>query len=230
MARDNTTAHKAADYDRQVQQTIPFYALLHNETIDLVRTVNPQPATWLDTGAGTGALVEAALPLFPATQFLLADPSEGMLAEARQRFAGQPEKRIRVLPAMDSLELPNYQPTLCPTVMTAIMSHHYLQPFERREAVQACYNLLTPGGLFVAFENIDRDTLDGRQIGLERWKRFQIAQGRSPEVATQHLARFNTEYFPITISTHLALLKETGFQVVELFWHSQMQAGFYALK
>src|SRR5512145_2843151 len=141
MASDNTTAHKAADYDRNVHQVIPFYSLIHSETIDLIRTAKPQAPGWLDTGGGTGTLIEAALPLFPAAQFFLADPSEGMLAEARQRFAAQPESRVCVLPAMVSLELPGYRPALCPAVITAIMSHHYLQPFERREAVQACYDL-----------------------------------------------------------------------------------------
>ncbi|MFZ6026867.1 MAG: class I SAM-dependent methyltransferase [Chloroflexota bacterium] len=230
MANDNTTAHKAAGYDQQVQQVIPFYRLLHDETIDLVRAVKPQPARWLDTGAGTGALIETALPYFAETQFLLADPSEEMLAEASHRFAAYPAQRVHILPAMDSLALPTHQPALCPMVITAMMSHHYLQPFERRDAVQACYRLLAPEGLFVTFENIDRDSTEGRQIGLQRWKQFQIAQGRSPEVAARHLTRFNTEYFPITVSAHLALLKETGFRVVELFWHSHMQAGFYALK
>lgn len=227
---NNTTSHKAIDYDRQVQQVIPFYASLHNETIDLVHIVNPKPSVWLDTGGGTGTLIDAALPLFPTTQFFLADPSKAMLLEAKQRFASQPENRVNVLPPMSSGELSTHFPTLCPDVITAIMSHHYLQPFDRREAVQACYHLLAPGGLFITFENIDRSTERGREIGLERWKQFQVAQGRPSDVVDQHLTRFNTKYFPITISSHLMMLKEIGFQTVEIFWHSYMQAGFYALK
>jgi tRNA (cmo5U34)-methyltransferase len=45
-----------------------------------------------------------------------------------------------------------------------------------------------------------------------------------------HSARYNTEYFPITIKEHLELLDKTGFAACELFWHSYMQSGFYAIK
>jgi hypothetical protein len=33
----------------------------------------------LDTGCGTGYLVELALPVFPQTRFILADPAQAML-------------------------------------------------------------------------------------------------------------------------------------------------------
>jgi tRNA (cmo5U34)-methyltransferase len=38
------------------------------------------------------------------------------------------------------------------------------------------------------------------------------------------------EYFPITIEEHLSLLREIGFEVIELLWFSYMQAGFYCQK
>jgi len=45
-----------------------------------------------------------------------------------------------------------------------------------------------------------------------------------------HLKRFNVEYFPINIEEHLSLLRKSGFSVVEMFWYSYMQAGFYCIK
>ena len=74
------------------------------------------------------------------------------------------------------------------------------------------------------------DSAQGTQLGIERWKRFQIEHGRTGIMAEKHAKRFNTEYFPITINEHLKLLKKIGFQTAELFWKSQMQAGFYAIK
>ncbi len=35
---DNTTPYKACEYDRNVRQTIPFYELIHAETIDLIKS------------------------------------------------------------------------------------------------------------------------------------------------------------------------------------------------
>ncbi len=54
--------------------------------------------------------------------------------------------------------------------------------------------------------------------------------GRTEQEADQQIARYGKEFLPITAEEHLAALAQAGFRVVELFWFSQMQAGFYAIK
>ena len=87
---DNATPHKAAEYDKSVRQTIPFYETIQSEVVDLVRTVRPDVNCWLDTGCGTGYLVEMAMSRFTGTSFILTDPSESMLKQAITRLRGQP--------------------------------------------------------------------------------------------------------------------------------------------
>ncbi|MBN1316687.1 MAG: class I SAM-dependent methyltransferase [Anaerolineales bacterium] len=229
MTNDNTTPHKSGSYDRDVRQTIPFYETMQFETVDLVRRVSPDAPCWLDTGCGTGFLVEIALPLFPNTEFILADPSAAMLDQAKRRLEKW-KSRVRVLEPVESQDLETILDEAKPAIVTVIQSHHYLIPQERRQATQACFNILPAGGLFVTLENIMPASPDGVKIGLERWKHFQLAQGRSPSTVESHLQRFNTKYFPITVDEHLALYKEAGFRVVELFWYAHVQAGFYAIK
>ncbi len=57
-----------------------------------------------------------------------------------------------------------------------------------------------------------------------------MEQGRSTSEVESHRKRFNIRYFPITIEEHLDQLRNTGFQVAEIFWLSYMQAGFFAVK
>ena len=61
---DNLTAHKASEYDQKVRQTIPFYDTIHAEVLRLVKLVKPEVKSWVDTGCGTGRLVEQALSRF----------------------------------------------------------------------------------------------------------------------------------------------------------------------
>jgi len=70
----------------------------------------------------------------------------------------------------------------------------------------------------------------GTEIGKRRWGRFQKANGRTVTDVEAHLARFDTEYFPITVEEHLDLLRRSGFETVELLWYSNIQAGFYCVK
>ena len=217
-------------YDNVVRQIMPFYDTIQSETVDLVRTLKPDVKQWLDTGCGTGNLVEIALRFFPDTNFVLTDPTELMLKRAVDRLQVFPEKRVRFLPSTPSEGLLSYENVLKPQVITAILCHHYFNKQQRRTATDVCYQLLEADGVFISVENIMPDSLQGTQLGLERWKRFQIEHGRESVQAEKHTKRFNSEYFPITVKEHLELLKETGFQTVELFWRSHVQAGFYAIK
>ena len=224
---DNTTPHPSSVYDTGVRATIPYYEAFSRESINLVKALGVAPACWLDTGCGTGTLVQQAWPLFPRTEFLLADPSAGMLQEAGRKLAGLP--RVRILDPAPTQELILDAP-MAVDVVTAIQCHHYLAPEARARATATCFNLLAAGGVYITFENIRPASERGVVIGKVNWMNFQIAQGKTPEAAAEHLRRFRTEYFPITVSEHLALLRESDFSVVELFWYSYMQAGFYAIK
>lgn len=227
---DNKTPHNASEYDSNVKRTIPFYETIHREVIDVARTIKPDVARWLDTGCGTGHLIEIALPLFPKTQFVLADPSEAMIRQSRTRLAGKNKTRISILAPTASEGLMARVGDERFQVVTAIQCHHYLSAQRRELAVKACYDVLENEGLFICFENITCATQRGTQIALERWACWQRDAGRSSSEVQKHLKRFNAEYFPITVKQHLTLLETVGFRIVELFWFSQMQAGFYAIK
>jgi tRNA (cmo5U34)-methyltransferase len=227
---DNLTPHKAAEYDQKVRQTIPFYETIHSEVIRLVKVIKPEVKCWIDTGCGTGGLIEPALGAFPETRFILADPAEAMLVQTRRRLAAVPKNRVVILPPIQSAELRSCVEPGQADVVTAIQCHHYLQPEGRLSALRGCFEMLKPGSLFVTFENVAPRTAEGVRFGLKGWKEFLIAQGRTEEEADKHLARYGTEFFPITIQQHLELLTQTGFRVVELLWFSQMQAGFYGIK
>lgn len=227
---DNLTAHKASDYDQKVRQTIPFYDTIHAEVLRLVKLVKPEVESWVDTGCGTGRLVEQALSHFPEARFILADPSEAMLEQTRARLTNGDSTRITILPPIGSAGLESHVAKNTANVVTAIQCHHYLKPPERIHALGVCREVLKPGGLLVAFENIAPRTTEGVQFGLAAWKKFLVDNGRTEQEAEKHIARYGNEFLPITTEGHLDALAQAGFRVVELFWFSQMQAGFYAIK
>jgi len=62
---DNLSSHNAVDYDNEILKTIRYYNLFHDETLSLINNINPHVKVWLDTGCGTGNLIEKALIKFP---------------------------------------------------------------------------------------------------------------------------------------------------------------------
>ncbi len=225
----NATPHLPEDYDSRISGVLPYYSCFHQETINFVKSLPFNPKIWLDTGCGTGSLIDKAIEEFPATKFLLLDPSESMLSQARKKLSGCPADRLEFLKASPTQEF-SQELGDQPEIITAIQCHHYLSREGRAKATGMCYNFLKEGGVYVTFENIRPLTEEGITIGKRYWRNFQKAQGRTEEEIEEHLKRFDTEYFPITVEEHLKLLRETGFRTVELFWYSYMQAGFYCIK
>ena len=225
----NITPHLPEDYDARISGVLPYYLSFHQETINFIKSRPSSPKVWMDTGCGTGSLVNKAIEEFPHTKFLLLDPSEGMLSQAREKLSSYPTDRLEFLRASPTQEF-SQRLEEKPDIITAIQCHHYLSCKDRIKATRVCYNLLNEGGIYITFENIRPLTEDGIAIGKRYWGNFQLTHGRSEEEVQEHLERFDTEYFPITVEEHLKLLRETGFKAVELFWYSYMQAGFYCIK
>ena len=215
------------NYDEEIRSILPYYDSFHQETINLIKAMNAEPAIWLDTGCGTGTFVERALKHFPDTKFLLADPSAEMLERARKKLSGS--DRVTFLKPNSTQDL---SPEIIgrPDVITAIQSHHYLSREDRIKVTKVCYDLLNQGGIYVTFENIRPMTEIGVEIGKRNWKSFQLSKGRDLETVENHIKRFDTMFFPITVEEHLSLLRGIGFYAVELLWYSCMQAGFYGVK
>ena len=230
---DNTTPHSSDEYDEKVRKTIPYYEEFQKETIDLIKTIKPDCKLWLDTGCGTGYLIELALLTFRKCIFHLSDPSKEMISLAKNRlinnnFENNKNKKVVFYnfptEKIPKSKMPRFD------VISAIQSHHYLNRKDRVKATKKCFDLLKKGGIYVTFENIMPNSLKGIENGLDRWMEFQISQGKDKKSVEQHRMRFNKKYFPITVNEHLDLLKDTGFIAYELFWMSYMQAGFYGIK
>jgi tRNA (cmo5U34)-methyltransferase len=217
---DNATAHKAADYEREVAKTIPFHAELIAQAIDVGLSVHPK--RWLDTGAGPGRLAQKVHE--KGIDVWIADPSEAMLEVARENNPDLPSERFILAPSED---LPAIGPF---DVITAVQSHHYGDRDARKRAVRRCKDLLSKGGMLIVFENVRAETDEAHIIQRARWANWQRAQGRDEISVEKHLAREGAQFHPIRPSEHIALLTESGFRVVEMFYRAYGQAGFFAIR
>ncbi len=229
MKVDNSTSHSSEEYDHGIADTIPYYESFHDETINLIKIILNEPEIWLDTGCGTGSLVHKAFDRFQTTKFILNDPSVEMFDIAKSKLSKIPQERLEFLECNETGQI-CLKPTSKPDVITAIQAHHYMSKADRILTTKHCYSLLNSNGVYVTFENIRPSTPEGVDIGKQYWKKFQMARGRDALTVDNHLKRFDVEYFPIKVEEHKLLLKKAGFRIVEMFWMSYMQAGFYGIK
>lgn len=220
---DNKSAFNSNEYDRKIKQTLPYYNEFYEQVIELVKVFHNSAITWLDIGCGTGKMGSIALENIELEKLVFCDSSDEMIRIAKERFQ-------RFNTEFSVCDIQNLEYTDEFDVITAIQVNHYLQMEERKIALQKCYKALKENGLFISFENFSPFTDIGKIVYLEKWKRYQIEQGKSFEESTKHIERYGKDYFPITLEEHLTLMRNSGFRAVEILWLSNIQVGFWGMK
>ena len=221
--KENSTPFDVAEYDRQIKRTLPFYEEMFQQVVDIVRILNLQSLRWLDVGCGTGKMARTALDNFDIQKMVCIDVEQEMLERAESL---RDDEKVEFLQC-DVRQLP-YQEMF--DIVTAIQVNHYFKKNDRIAAIKNCYDALAENGIYISFENFAPDSEEGAGLYLERWKQFQIANGKTKEEADLHIKRYGQNYFPISISESIGLLKDCGFRMVEIFWVSYMQVGILARK
>lgn len=221
--KENSTPFDVAEYDRQIKRTLPFYEEIFQQVVDIVRILNLQLLRWLDVGCGTGKMARTALDNFDIQKMVCIDVEQEMLERAESLCD---DEKVEFLQC-DVREL-SYQEMF--DIVTAIQVNHYLKKNDRIVAIKNCYDALAENGIYISFENFAPYSEEGVGLYLERWRQFQIVNGKSKVEADLHIERYGRDYFPITISESIRLLKECGFRMVEILWVSYMQVGILARK
>lgn len=220
---DNKSAFGSTEYDRKIKQTLPYYDELYEQVIELVKLFNYNTVRWLDIGCGTGKMGSIAFENLELERFVFCDSSDKMIRIAKERFKCHNAEfsvcDIKKLAYANEFN-----------VITAIQVNHYLQIDERKTALQNVYEALENNGLFISFENFAPFTDLGKTVYLEKWKRYQMKQGKNIEECESHIKRYGKDYFPISISENIKLMRNCGFKAVEILWLSNMQVGLWGIK
>jgi len=215
----------AEEYDNKIRQTIPYYEEIYIQAADLINAFRKTHIKWLDIGCGTGKMVEAAGKHCSVDKFVLCDISKEMLEKAEMKLKNSEVKAEFLNCSVQDLSYENEF-----DIITSIQVNHYFDRNNRMIALKNCYNALKEKGVYIVFENVAPFSKVGKEVGLKRWQDFQVLNGKNLEESKEHISRYGVDYYPITITEHLELLKTCGFMEIEVFWLSYMQIGLYAVK
>jgi len=212
-----------SDLERGMAKRIVGYEELTDKVSDLISENVPDPHIWLDTGCGTGGLIRKNIRKFPKAQFVLADPSSDNIAIAKELMHGE-QRCLYVTNPTDALNFGDS--TL--DVITAMFCHHYYEKIEdKKKAVSNCFRMLKKGGIYITAEHVRHEDQANNDA---EWISFMTGAGLPKEFAEEMIMRRDKEYFPLTESAHIELLKVCGFSDAKVFWSTCSDIGIIAFK
>lgn len=210
----------AGDYDRARRQLVPCFDELYGACLDLLPFRWDAPVRFLDLGAGTGLLSALVAGAFPNARITLVDFSREMLAEARRRFAGEPDRfDTRV---MDYAEEP--LPGGHDAVISALSVHH-LEDRDKQELFRKVYEVLPEGGVFVNADQV----LGATPEIEERYHGWWLRRAREAGVGEADLAASLNrikEDKNATLEAQTAWLAQAGFEAVDCPYKNRRFAAY----
>lgn len=166
-------------------------------------------------GAGGGLELELFARMQPGWRMTGVDPAAAMLDQARRRLEPH-TNRVRMIEGyIDDAPPGPFGGGCC------LLTLHFLGPEERLRTLKEIHRRLAPNATFVAAHSSFPQDPDQRELWLNRYASFAIAQGVEADVANGARDAVAANLSVLDPAEDEALLREAGFSGVEMFY-----AGF----
>lgn len=197
-----------------VRQVPGLHALQRMAGLLLAERV-PDDGRVLVLGAGGGLELKAFAEAHPGWRFLGVDPSAPMLALAVETLGPLAPRAELLEGRIDDAPDTAFDGATC------LLTLHFLTPEQRLHTLRELGRRLKPGGPLVVAHHSVPQAADARARWLQRCAAFAAASGVPRADAERAAAAIDARLPLLSPEREEALLREAGFEGVELFY-----AGF----
>lgn len=214
--------HAVARYAEGPRRIVPGYATLHRMVAVLIAERAPASARVLVVGAGGGLELKALAQAHPAWTFDGVDPSAQMLELAKQTL-GRSASRVRLHHGRIDVA-----PDAPFDAATCLLTMHFADLDERRRIVSEVRRRLTPGAPFVVAHLSVPQRPNERERWLSRYAAFAVASGVEPDKAATAREGIGARLPILSPDEDEAILRDGGFENVEMFYAGLAFRGWVA--
>jgi len=188
---------------------------------------NPGAKHLLDIGCGAGNYTLKLLQSLPLSEISLIDLSQPMLERARQRISAVTSTRLN-LHQLDIREFACDERQYDVVVAAAVL-HHLRSAEEWRTVFGKIHRSLKPGGSFWVSDLVHHSNPAVQAMMWERYGDY-LVQLKGESHREQVYAYIELEDSPRPLLFQLDLLREVGFQEIEVLHKNSCFAAFGAIK
>lgn len=218
----------ASVFDDMANRCIPYYREVIQLTASAADKFVPDNGLIYDIGCSTGnTLLFIAKALREKKVNLVGiDPSESMLNKAKEKASVYTYSHdIQFLEgSAEGFEFKNADMIILNYTL------QFIAPEKRSELIQKLYDSLNPGGMLILSEKLRQEDEDVQEFNTETYEAFKAGNGYSYlEIANKRQALENI-LVPGSLSSNLDLLRNSGFERIEILFKWLNFTTFLAFK
>lgn len=209
------------------QTTVIDASLMMALTAESAAATNPLAQQLLDVGCGAGNYTLKLLEQLPDRDVTLVDLSKPMLDRAVERIGAVSGGSIRTFQGdIRELEFPTAQFDI---ILASAVLHHLRGENEWRAVFSKFYRITKPGGSVWIVDLVEQSTAAVQAL---MWARYGECLRDLKDEAFRELVfgYIGKEDTPRSLSFQLELLKEVGFEQIEILHKHNLFAAFGAIK
>ena len=214
-----------ARYAEGPVRLVPGFESLQRMTTLLLRETVPATGKVLVLGAGGGLELKKFADSQPEWQFVGVDPSAEMLKLAEATL-GQLMARVQLHEGyIDTAPEGPFD------AATSLLTLHFIPAEERLQTLKELWRRLSPGApLIAAHHSFPQSSPEEKTRWLKRYAAYAVDSGVPPEDAQRAIAAISSHLPVLSPQDDEALLREAGFEGVELFYAGFSFKGWIAYK
>lgn len=212
-------------FDQHILQSVPNCQQQREYIADLARFFLHPGASCYEIGVSTGALAEAVLARLPERpiRYLGLDIEALMVEQANQRL--QHDSRFRALQA-DAGQYAFGAAQLFVSYYTL----QFIPLAERQQLLAKIYQALTPGGALILYEKTMGESAHLQDMLTQLYFDFKAQQGLEAQAILNKAVSLRGISMPLSLTANQQLLKDSGFDTVEIIYRAYCFAGYLAFK
>jgi tRNA (cmo5U34)-methyltransferase len=210
----------AARYLEGPRRFVPGLDDLLKMTVLLLTEQAPANARVLVLGAGGGSELLAMAEAQPGWTFVGVDPASEMLKLAERTAAAHMDRIELIEGYIDDAPDGPFDAATC------LLTLHFMDASERERTLRQLHRRLRPNAPFVAAHIAFSQQQNERDIWLDRYAGFAVANGVDPEIARNARDMVATSLHCLNPEEDEAILRASGFADVDLFYSAFTWRGW----
>ena len=216
-------AREIEAFDAMIRKLAPRYEQMIDVLVSVIPFDEDRRFSVLDLGCGTGAVSKAIADRYPLAEITGVDLSENMLEMARVKLDG----RIECIQAdFNQFAFPRQYDL----IVSSLAMHHLATDDDKRTFYRKIYAALSPGGQFT---NID--IVAGASDALQQIYENKLADYMAEQITKEEFERdwkpkYGSVDFPVPILRHTDMMKDCGFEDIDIVYKNYRFAVYTGTK